>query len=702
MTLRTSLFNWGIYKSTLKRFRWGGFLYFVALFFCVPFILLVQNAEHLVVRYTNMRDITSVILLSNYRILPTLLTLLVPTVVAVLIFNNIHSAKQSVFVHGLPVTRKANYLSSLLAGFTLMALPVILNGLILLAMSFGSYDAVIASGDVFYWMAIQLCILFVMFSIASFTAFLTGNTAAHIGINILVHILPMLVALTIWLISDIFLYGFFQSGNFITDQILEYTPLVWFFNGGIGNLGESLNLFGWTVFWVYMVGALVVYWLGYLLYKNRKVEACGDVAAFRCFKPILKYVVTTAAAVAMFGILTGMNLSAVAVFTGTAVVTAIVYFACEMLMNKTFKVFGSYKGYCGFAVCVAAIIAFCAYTHMFGYETRIPETAEIESATVCTTWGYDMPLTEDQGAIETTRDIHQELIQDIPVVEEEKIGNHLLRVSYILKNGKEVHRRYRVSQEVLDYALGRMYAYTDYKMKVTGFDNLNIENARNMMIGVYMPSYSYNIAVNDEVAELLTAAKKDVEELSYRDLAVDSMMNIRINVHCTAEENQQIKLFRKMGEEEEVSPYVVRSFELDITPAFVNTYKFLREKGYYEEIISQASKGLWICKKPVTREQTEVEDGVPKGEAYSYKGQTGEFYEFRVSISDCVEIQETDARRLIEEEVRTAAYRDTPFGESYFIFNRSRDVGDVIAFGSKMISFTKEEMPDYLLKYLED
>ena len=697
MTLRTSLFNWGIYKSTLKRFRWGGFLYFVALFFCVPFILLVQDAERLVVRYTELRDITSVILLSNYRVFPTLLALVVPTVAAVLIFNNIHSAKQSIFVHGLPVTRKANYLSSILAGFTLMALPVVLNGLILLVMSFGSYSAVIASWDVFYWIGIQLYILFVMFSIASFTAFLTGNAAAHIGINILVHILPMLMALTIVLICDIFLYGFIQSGNFIAEQMLEYTPLVWMFTEGIGNI----KLLGQAVSWMYMVGALVVYWLGYLFYKHRKVETCGDVAAFRCFKPILKYTVTTAAAVAIFGILTGMDFGAVAVFTGTAVVTAIVYFACEMLMNKTFKVFGSYKGYCGFAVCVAAIIAFCAYTSMFGYETKIPETAEIESATVCTTWGYDMPLTEDQGAIETTRDIHQELIQDIPVVDENP-DNHFLRVSYILKNGKELHRRYRVSQEVLDYALGRMYAYPDYKMKVTGFDNLNVENATNLMLGVYMPSYNYNIAVNDEAAELLAAAKKDVEELSYRDLEADHMMNIRINVHCTAEENEQLKLFRRMGEEKEVSPYVVKSFELDITPAFANTYQFLREKGYYEEIISQASKGLWICKKPITREEVKDEDDLPKGEIYSYKGQTGEFYEFRVSISDCVEIQNADARRLIEEEVRTAVHRNTPIGESYFIFNRSRDVGDVIAFGSKVMSFTKEEMPDYLLKYLEE
>jgi len=702
MTLRTSLFNSGIYKSTVKRFRWGSFLYFVILFFCVPFMLLVQDIDRLVVRFSNWEDVTSIIFLSDYRIFPILLTLAVPTVAAVLIFNHVHSGKQSIFVHGLPVTRKANYISSLLAGFTLMALPVLLNGLILLIMSVSGYGQVLATWDVVAWMGMQLAILFIMFSVATFTAFLTGNAAAHIVINIFVHVIPLLLSLTIVLISNIFLFGFVQADNFVANTLTKYTPMTWLFNYGIGNMGYATSFFDQPALWIYLLGGVVVYLLSYLLYKHRRVEASGDVAAFQIFQPILKYAVTTAAAVAMFGILTSIGLRAVATYIGVAVATAVVYFACEMLLHKTFKVFGFYKGYLGFVVICGAIIAFCAYTSMFGYETRIPESEEIASAAVFESYGMRPSPLADTDVIETTRSIHQELIQDIPVVEEEDLGFHAyLRVVYKLKNGKEMHRRYRVPADVHQNAMSQMYMHESYKMQVTGFDNVNIENVTTMNLSVYMANYSYQIALNDDASELLAAVKKDVEALSYQELKSNFMMDLRLSLHCTAEENERLEIFDTVGRGEIIDPYTVESFEVSITPAFVNAYAFLKEKGYYEEIITQASKALWLCKKPITREPGSAED-VPRGEVYSYKEQSGKFHEFQVSLADCVELRQEDARRLIEEFIRVSPHKEIPAGESYFIFNRSRDAGATMPFGNKLVAFTLEEMPEYLHKYLAE
>ncbi len=703
MTLRTSLFNAGIYKSTVKRFRWGSFLYFVILFFCVPFMLLVQDISHLTVRFSRWEDITSIIFLSDYRIFPTLLTLVVPTIVAVLIFNHVHSGKQSIFVHGLPVTRRVNFISSVLAGFTLMALPVLANGLILLVMSFFSYGQVLAFWDVIYWMGMQLAVLFVMFALATFTAFLTGNAAAHIGINIFLHVIPLLLALTIALICDIFLYGFIQVDNFIINELVEYTPLVWLFNYGVGNMGSTVNLFAQAELWIYLAGAVMVYLLSYLLYRGRKVETSGDVAAFQVFRPILKYAVTTAAAVAIFGILTSMNLNAAAVFLAAAVICAVVYFACEMLIRKTFKVFGAYKGYCGFVIVCGAIIAFCAYTSLFGYETRVPELATIESATVCDRWGRDIPYTNEGDSIETVRAIHQDILQHIPVTEQSYTGAYSsLRISYQLQDGKELHRRYLVPASVCDDALSQMYEYKEYKLKVTEFENMNIENVTTMTLSVYIPGYSYQIALNEDAPALLAAAKKDVETLSYQEITNRFMMDLRLSVNCTAEENQRMKVFDRVGAGEYIDPYIVESFELSVTPAFANVYAFLKEKGYYEEIISQASKALWICKKPITREAVMNEEDIPRGEVYSYKEQRGEFYEFQVALSDCAELSPEDARRLIEEVVMVSPHKEIPIGESYFIFNRSRDIGSTMPFGNKTIALSLEEMPDYLVKYLAE
>ena len=202
MTSRTSLFNMGIFKNTVKRFKWGSILYFIILFFSVPFLFLAEDFDRLLQRYSVDLQVSPVLLRSDYIVIPVLLAIAVPTVVAVLIFNNVHSSRQGVFVHGLPATRGANYVSSVLAGLTLMALPVILNAGILMIMSFTSYGKIISSWSVVYWVALNLSILFIMFSASVFTAFLTGNAAAHIGINIFVHVIPMIIALVIFLVSS--------------------------------------------------------------------------------------------------------------------------------------------------------------------------------------------------------------------------------------------------------------------------------------------------------------------------------------------------------------------------------------------------------------------------------------------------------------------------------------------------------------------
>ena len=74
-------------------------------------------------------------------IFPMLLSIVVPTIAGLLVFKFIHSKKTSVFVHSLPVKREANYISSVCAAFTLMAIPVVLNTIVLMVISAAAYSA---------------------------------------------------------------------------------------------------------------------------------------------------------------------------------------------------------------------------------------------------------------------------------------------------------------------------------------------------------------------------------------------------------------------------------------------------------------------------------------------------------------------------------------------------------------------------------
>ncbi len=691
MTLNKSLFNLGIFKNTIYRFKWGSLLYFVALFFSVPFMLLVADFDRLVERVIGSSYYipTSLILRSDYLTVPMLLAVVVPTVVAVLVFNNVHSAKQGIFTHGLPSDRRANYISNLAAAFVLMGVPVLINAVILMLMSFGKYGQVISSVSVIYWTGLNLNMLFVMFSAAAFSAFLTGNIAAHIGVNAFLHIIPIAVAWAIYIISDQFLFGFYQGEGFIANDLISNTPIVWLF-------GRSLSeqaIFAKLQTWIYFAGAIAVYVLGYLLYKNRKIEACGDVAAFKVFKPILKYAVVTAAAIALFGILTSMNMSAAAVFIVAIVLTAITYFAAEMLMSKTFRVFkSSYKGYLGFALCCAVFIGFFAYTSVFGYETRMPKIEDIKGATIQEGWNReDFISLDDPQLIEDTLKIHKELISDIPVVD--KMQETDLFVSYVLKNGKSIRRLYTVSMEVFEKAMTEMYKSKEYKLRITEFDNLNIENVDNLVLDIYCHDFSYHILMNDEASEFLNAIKKDIEEISFMDYArYNCSLEMRAEVSCSVEENEKLKYFKdtgyKVGTHE--AKYAIKNFAVSLNPSFKNAYAFLKEKGYYDEIMNNLGQSFVICKKPMYR----------AGDIYTYKGMTGALAEFLISQNDCVDIETADERKLAE--VLTGRSRTgVSEGKNYIVFVRSRDLGREIRAIERAMIFNADELPEYLKKYVE-
>ena len=169
MTSKESLFNKGIFQAIIRRFRLGALLYFIILFLCVPIAFLTQNPYHLSQRYFGMgnsafTNSNSVIFRSGFMILPVIVTFFASTVVALLVYNYVHASRHGVFTHSLPVSRKANYVSTLCGAFTLLSAPIILNGIILFVMSLCGYGKVIGAIPAIVWTLILLCIVFIMFS----------------------------------------------------------------------------------------------------------------------------------------------------------------------------------------------------------------------------------------------------------------------------------------------------------------------------------------------------------------------------------------------------------------------------------------------------------------------------------------------------------------------------------------------------------
>ncbi len=692
MNLKTSLFNKAIFQNTLKRFKWGSFLYFIILFLSVPFVFLVEDYERLLRRVTNSDIAVDLLSRTDYIITPVLLAFIVPTIAAVLIFNNVHSSKQAIFVHGLPVSRLANYVSSLVSGFIIMAAPVILNGLILLVMSFTAYGKIIASSSVVYWVFLNLSILFVMFSVSSATAFLTGNAAAHIGINVLVHVFPLLCALVIALVSEVFLYGFISSQNFVALKIMENTPLVWLFSTPLTGLSRRTNVFLTYQMWIYIIGAAAIYFLGYIFYKKRKIEASGDVVAFNVFKPIFKYIITGSSATLIFAIMLNMNINYIYKYIVAAIVTFIVYFACEMIIGKTVKVFGKYKGYIGFVLVSAAFISFFAYTSVFGYETRVPKADNVVSATVYTGWHETEPFVKDKDVIDDVIHIHNIVLEDIPVKADEFTGgSRTFYIKYNLEGGKKLERFYSVPEKTYDMALGMMYESIAYKRAVTEIENVNVENVATVNFNYGGGSYHRNKQINN-ASGLLLAIEKDIANLSYEEMKKSfNWINISIDFSCSLADNERLKIFKDFKSTDGVNDiYRTRHFDISINNNFKNAIAWLSENGYYEEIKRDIASSLYICKEPVRSD----------GEEIMYKDDIGVQKEFAVSSDDCVKIDFPhgyDLAKIMLEEVR----EDSKGGEFYYIYSFNEDIREVFSMGGCAIRFAKEELPGYLYEYIK-
>ncbi len=684
MILSTSLFNLGIYKNTLRRFKWGSFLYFVVLFFSVPFMFLVQDPSD----FTYKSDYR-ILFSEGIMLLPLLFAIAVPIVTAVLVFNNIHSSKQAIFVHSLPVTRRSNYISSVAASLTLMLAPLIINAVILLAMSVSAYSTVFSAIHVMYWLFINIAIIFIMFSVSVFSAILTGNTTANIVINAFIHVVPLLAALTIYLVSDTFLYGFCMSDSFIANEIMENTPIVWLFKKVL-SLNDIYNIFARPQIWCYIIGSAALYVITYLLYENRRIEACGEMAAFKIFKPILKYALVTGAAIAVFGIFSSSDISAAAIFITAIVITLIVYFASEMLMCKTFKVFSKYKGYLAFAACAAAFISFFAFTNVFGYETTIPDSTEIDRAAVYVNYRYDYPTSSDANVIAAVRNIHSGFISDIPITRDDDVYP-LMRVRYELKNGKIVTREYHVSEEENANALSVMYEYPEYKLKLFGFDKLNTENVSHLYLLAHTYGSSAEISLGKDAPAFLEAVKSDLITLSYDEINTSDFAGaLTFNFDVSANENMSQNILDPSVYGNATGPFSV-SFGFEINSNYKNAFAFLKENGYYDTLIAEVSESLCMLTLPVKFD----------GELCTYKNDTGNSYNFVVNRNDCVLFPPNEAIAVADYLLNTKINdsRHLKPGTNYLLFASSSH-DETFPLCRYCVAFTEDDLPVILRKYI--
>lgn len=703
MTLKASWFNVGIYKNALRRFKWGSVLYFVMLFFMVPFMFFVGEFGYNF--YIDPSVTPQAILETDCIVFPLLTAYAVSIVVAVIMHRYMHESRQAIAIHSMPVTRTENYISNLLAGFTLMAVPVVANGFILLLMTCGEFGEFFTPITVLYWVALNLSVLFIMFSVSTFAAFLTGHAAAHIGITVLLHTLPAIFALGIAFISEVFVYGFAEAENSVATMLLENTPFVWIFTR-VTSSPFVHGFFGKKQFVLYMLMAIVLYITAYFVYKHRRVESCGDVAAFKAVRYILKYGLTAAVMLVVSAIAYEGNFGFVTVLLINIVLGGIAYFASEMVLSKNLRVFGKYKGFIGFCATMAVFVSFFAFTSVFGYETRVPKAEDIKTAAIAAEYEELIPYVDDADFVRHVADIHKELIKDRKLINPEQSASgwyQHIGVYYNLKNGKKLERQYLVSGEQYKVIMASMYENETYKYKALNLYYLDDEALDGLMVKTNIEGegqvYSFYCS-NESAREILKAYKEDVKEKSYSDISMsDTGIWFEIEI-ITRDENGDFIEGVVTAEGIEQYEYVPYDFAFTFNVNYENTMAKLKELGCYDEVISIIGGNYYICPIPA---KVEVKKNQDKSEtSVSYKDDVGYAEEFNVKLSDCVKLEESDGLLLAEEMLSKNMFKFEKDGKYYLIYYfREFDDDNVVPLNQRVAVVNADSVPEYLKKYVE-
>ena len=563
MTTKTSFFNKGIYKSAVKRNIWGSILYFIllSLFTTLPIILIYNPAEvKLLVR--PYREF-SILLSSDSMVYSLLLSMAVPTVTGLLVFRYMHSKKAAIFTNSLPVSREANFISSALAGYTLMALPVILNGFLLMLLSVCGYSAYFSVVECIMWVGINLFSLFIMFSCTCFASSLTGNSFAMVVLNVLVHTVLVIVASCVVFVAETFLYGLsFENSivNVFADNTFPSVVVGMFENGALA-VDDVVRCIV-----IPLVAAIVLYGISLMIFRIRRSETAGDVAGFKILNPVFKYLVTLIVALVTTVMISYDVNENPAIWIIVVITGVVAYFGTEMLLKKSFSVWKSYKGFLIATAVYVLFVVVISQTSFFGYETYIPDMKDVKKISVSD--GYyiygenEIPYFEDEKIIELGMEIHKELI--------EKRDNHrnsydypIIYIEYELENGEHFSRAYSVPYDEYDKIYEKMY--TSIKYKKANEIILN-DSADVLLVGFY--NQGLEITDKAHCQEIFECLRKDVEKRSYSDLwEEDGMLEIDVTL-----------LIPEDGR------YVDHVYSINLSPEYKNTYACLKKLGYGEKL----------------------------------------------------------------------------------------------------------------------
>ena len=464
MQSKTSFFNKGLYKKNISRTWIAGLLYLIIRLLLMPGSYIISIADW---DNTYFRDVgisTGMYLFMHIADMPTAgLASFIAIVLSAITFWYLFYKRDTYMMHAFPISRKSAYFTGIASILTVAVIPVLVVSIIMTIIAL-TVDTIAVAG-IWYWTLIVVVSTVLFLSIALFALMVSGQLITGIVFYGIFVMLYYLMELAFRITSSMLLFGMgaslqnqrvrifsplqFIPGNCKVDYVARYTD-----SGYLRTLVMKLE--GAEYLAIYFVAALVLLTVSFLLYKYKKLETVHDFIAVPFMKPVFTIGMAFFISMVAGAFVSGMyeatgnhtygSKFAVAIIS-SIIIGAIIFFATQMMIEKTIRVFSVKKAmYCaGYSVAALAVLL-CLRFDLFKVENRVPKASDV--AWVGIESQYTMVFTSEDE-INTAISLHKNFLADKKELRDvnvkyEDVSGTFFTIKYKLKNGDTITRQYQV------------------------------------------------------------------------------------------------------------------------------------------------------------------------------------------------------------------------------------------------------------------
>lgn len=433
------------------------------------------------------------------RLMPEfIITIIISAIFGSTVFSYLNRVSSAGFIHGLPFKRKDIFAANYLSGAVITLIPQIALALDVAFAVQWEYSGAFALVTLLVGCVYALGV----YSFGVMMSQFSSNTLGGIVFTVFGLASPVIIEGFIRLLMMTKLYGYCGTEDYSVIGYLYLMP-------------EQVA----SVYGLIYAAAIIIFTLcAWLMFKHRSVELSGDLIAFSKIRGVATIICGLIAGMCGY-LIFGNNLFMFALF-GT-IVAVLINFA----IRKKFTVKGAIIP--SSTIIVLTLAIFCTFKFdIFGFENKIPDISQIQSATINEQYTSNMKyIYLDNIQIRLSEEPYvitdSERLKKVISVHKEALKNknyyggaqdiQNIEIEYTLKNGKKMKRAYTLYYNHNKDALNTINSLPEYK----AHQHVILRNDTKIKSATLTDIYGRTVTFSASDAEKLrTAVVNDINNTS--------------------------------------------------------------------------------------------------------------------------------------------------------------------------------------------